>query len=96
MKDKQGGLAVMIGMGEPKGIDFPAPEGFDYEGMKEGEEKEVLAVIRYLGDGGFCLVSIDGFSLEGGKAMPEEEMEEEEILPEEDYPSQLSARAGLA
>jgi len=76
---------------------FTAPEGFDFEGMKEGEEKEVLAVVRYVGDGQFTLVSIDGFALGESE---EPEMEEGEEMEEEgeeegNYAQQLSARAGL-
>ena len=62
---------------------------------KEGEEKEILAMVRYDGDGQFTLVSVDGYPLgESG----EEEMPEgyEEVEEEESYPQQLQSRAGLA
>ena len=79
---------------------FTAPEGFDFEGMKEGDEKEVLAKVRYIGNGQFTLNSVDGYAL-GESEEPEmeedEEMEEEgeEEGEEESYANQLSARAGL-
>lgn len=76
---------------------FTAPEGFDFEGMKEGEEKEVLAKVKHLGGGNFSVVSVDGYELmeeEEGEEMKSEEGEEggEE---EESYAKQLSTRAGL-
>jgi hypothetical protein len=82
---------------------FTAPEGFDFEGMEEGEEKEVLAKVKYLGGGNFSVVSVDGYDLgeepemeeeEEGEEMEGEEMEGEEG-EEESYAKQLSARAGL-
>lgn len=100
-------MAVIIGMGgKPEGeeVDFKAPEGFDYADMKEGDEKEVLAKVRYDGEGEFKLVSIDGYPLgmeeeEGEEEeMPEGEMEEEEETEvEEEVPFQerLRKRAGL-
>lgn len=81
---------------------FTAPEGFDFEGMKEGEEKEVLAIVKYMGDGEFALISVDGYAIESEPEMEEEEgMEEEgedmeeEGGEEESYAKQLSSRAGL-
>jgi hypothetical protein len=100
----KGGMAVIIGMGKPEkeGVEFDAPEGFDYSDMKEGEEKEVLAKVCYCGDGEFTLVSIDGYPLaeEEEEEMEEEEMpegEEEETEVEEEVPFQerLRQRAGL-
>jgi hypothetical protein len=116
MKEK--GIALIIGMGggcgcKSKGCpvcnggnmetNFTAPEGFSFEGMKEGEEKEVLGMVRYLGNGQFALVSVDGFALgesEEPEMEEEEEMEEEgeeegEEGEEESYAKQLSNRAGL-
>lgn len=98
----EGGMAVVIGMGGgAEEIGFPAPEGFDYEDMKAGEEKEVLAKVRYDGGDGFTLVSVDGYPLGGAmeeeempEEMPEGEMEEaEEEVPFQD---RLRQRAGLA
>ena len=77
---------------------FTAPEGFEFEGMETGEEKEVLAVVRYLGDGQFSLVSVDGFALGESEEpeMEEDEMEEDAGEEgEESYVQQLSQRAGL-
>lgn len=79
---------------------FTAPEGFDFEGMKEGDEKEVLAKVRYMGNGQFALGSVDGYALGESE---EPEMEEEEEMEEEgeeegeegSYAKQLSNRAGL-
>ena len=77
---------------------FTAPEGFNFEGMEEGEEKEVLAKVRYMGNGQFALGSVDGYAL-GDEPEMEEEMEEEEMeeegMEEENYAKQLSNRAGL-
>ena len=99
-EDKKGGLAVMIGMGAASNeVVFSAPEGMDVSEMKEGEEKEILAMVRYDGDGQFTLVSVDGYPLgESEEEMPEgyEEGEEEEYEEEESYPQQLQSRAGLA
>lgn len=100
-EDKKGGLAVMIGMGAASNeVVFTAPEGMDVSEMKEGEEKEILAMVRYDGDGQFTLVSVDGYPLgeSGDEEMPEgyEEGEEEEVEEEESYPQQLQSRAGLA
>lgn len=115
MKEKSG-IALIIGVGggcgcKRKGCPiceggnmentFEAPEGMDVEGMKEGEEKEILAVVKYIGDGKFALVSVDGYPLESES--DESEMEEDEMEDEgmdgneggESYPKQLSARAGL-
>jgi len=76
---------------------FNAPEGFDVEGMKEGDEKEVLAKIKYLGDGGFALISIDGLEISQPEVEEYEETEEVEEGGEEGEPfaNQLMARAGL-
>jgi hypothetical protein len=100
----KGGMAVVIGMGgKPEGeeVDFKAPEGFDYADMKEGDEKEVLAKVRYDGEGEFKLVSVDGYPLgmeeEEEEEMPEGEMEEEEEMEEEvPFQDRLRQRAGLA
>lgn len=95
-------MAVIIGMGgKPEGeeVDFKAPEGFDYADMKEGDEKEVLAKVRYDGEGEFKLVSVDGYPLAmEEEEMPEGEMEEEEGEEEIEMPFQdrLRQRAGLA
>jgi len=100
MKDKEkGGLAVMIGMGaDSNEVTFTAPEGMDVSELKEGEEKEILAMVRYDGDGEFTLVSVDGFPLgEAEEEMPEGyEGEGEEVeMEKESYPQQLQSRAGL-
>ena len=97
----KGGMAVVIGMGEkPESeVEFTAPEGFDYADMKEGEEKEVLAKVRYDGEGQFYLVSVDGYPLGGEmeEEMPEGEMEEEvEVEEEVPFQERLRQRAGLA
>lgn len=116
MKEKSG-IALIIGVGggcgcKRKGCPvceggkmetiFNAPEGFDFEGMDEGEEKEVLAKVKHLGGGNFAVVSVDGYELGEEPEMEEEEEEEEEgeemegeEAEEESYAKQLSARAGL-
>jgi hypothetical protein len=101
MEEKEkGGLAVMIGMGAASNeVTFTAPEGMDVSELKEGEEKEILAMVRYDGDGEFTLVSVDGFPLgEEEEEMPEgyEEEGEEVEEEEESYPQRLQSRAGLA
>ena len=105
--NKKGGMAVMIGMGGEgmeggyEKVEFMAPEGMDVSEMKEGDEKEILAMIRYDGEGQFTLVSVDGYPLgESEEEMPEgyeegEEMEDE-MKSEESYPQKLKSRAGLA
>ena len=98
----KGGMAVVIGMGEsPESeVEFMAPEGFDYADMKEGDEKEVLAKVRYDGEGQFYLVSVDWYPLGGAmeeeEEMPEGEMMEEEVGEEVPFQDQLRQRAGLA
>lgn len=118
MKEKSG-IALIIGVGggcgcKRKGCpvceggkmetSFTAPEGFDFEGMDEGEEKEVLAKVKHLGGGNFSVVSVDGYDLGEEPEMEEEEEEGEEMEGEEmegeegedeSYAKQLSARAGL-
>jgi len=110
---KKGGLAVMIGMGGNGGMGgmgesseevmFKAPEGMDVSEMKKGDEKEILAKVKYYGEGEFELVSIDGYPIGSSEEeMPEgseEEMNngmEEEMKSEESYPQKLKSRAGLA
>lgn len=99
----KGGMAVVIGMGgKPEGeeVEFMAPAGFEYADMKEGDEKEVLAKVRYDGEGEFKLVSIDGYPLgmeaEEEEEMPEGEMEEEGMEEEVPFQDRLRQRAGLA
>jgi hypothetical protein len=98
--EKRGGLAVMIGMGGMSNeVRFPVPEGMDVSEMKKGDEKEILAMVRYDGDGQFKLVSVDGYPLnEDEEDMPEgyEEEGEEMEMEEESYPQRLRSRAGLA
>jgi len=116
MKEKSG-IALIIGVGggcgckrkgcpvcegEKMETSFTAPEGFDFEGMDEGEEKEVLAKVKHLGGGNFTVVSVDGYELGEEPEMEEEEEEGEEMEveegeegEEESYAKQLSARAGL-
>jgi|TARA_R110000868_G_scaffold23721_1_gene94962 hypothetical protein len=118
MKEKSG-IALIIGVGggcgckrkgcpvcegEKMETSFTAPEGFDFEGMDEGEEKEVLAKVKHLGGGNFSVVSVDGYDLGEEPEMEEEEEEGEEMEGEEmegeegedeSYAKQLSARAGL-
>jgi hypothetical protein len=115
MKEKSG-IALIIGVGggcgckrkgcpvcegEKMETSFTAPEGFDFEGMDEGEEKEVLAKVKHLGGGNFTVVSVDGYELSKEPEMEEEEEGEEmegeegEEGEEESYAKQLSARAGL-
>jgi hypothetical protein len=101
MEEKEkGGLAVMIGMGAASNeVTFTAPEGMDVSELKEGEEKEILAMVRYDGDGEFTLVSVDGFPLgeEEEEMLEGYEEEGEEVEEEEEsYPRRLQSRAGLA
>jgi hypothetical protein len=78
-------------------VEFSAPEGFDYSNMKDGEEKEVLAKIRYDGEGKFYLVAVDGFPLSGesDEEMPEPNEDDMSEPPQEEqgYASKLSDKA---
>jgi hypothetical protein len=116
MKEKSG-IALIIGIGGGCGCmrkgcpvckgenmenKIMAPEGFSLEGMQEGEEKEILAVVRYLGGNELEIVSVDGFPLGESEEDEEEDMEEMEDMEgeegeedEESFAQQLSARAGL-
>jgi hypothetical protein len=98
--EKKGGVAVMIGMGGMSNeVRFPVPEGMDVSEMEEGDEKEILAVVCYCGNGEFKLVSVDGYPLnEDEEDMPEGYEEEGEEVEEEkeSYPQRLRSRAGLA
>lgn len=95
-------MAVVIGMGKPEAeeVEFMAPAGFDYSDMKEGEEKEVLAKVRYDGEGEFKLVSVDGYPIGEmeEEEMPEmeDEMEGEDMEEAPPFQEQLRQRAGLA
>lgn len=116
---KKGGLAVMIGMGGngegmgngmDEGMDkcceevmFKAPDGMDVSEMKKGDEKEILAKVKYYGNGEFELISIDGYPI----GSPEEEMPQgsehemnegmsDDMKQEESYAQKLKSRAGLA
>ena len=48
--------------------EFDIPEGLDLADMEEGDEKEVLAVVRKKAEGSACIVSVDGVDLAGGGA----------------------------
>lgn len=81
---------------------FDAPEGMDYSDLKKGDEKEVLAKVKYYGDGKFELISVDGYSLSKENEEAEVDESEMEESPEEggseeedSYAKKLSARAGL-
>ena len=75
-------------------VEFPIPEGLDLQGMEEGTDKEVVAVIRKKEDGTACLISVDGVDVlpyEEPKEV-EEEVIEEEPIPEDAY-ADYAARA---
>ena len=75
-------------------IEFPIPDGMDLEGMEEGEEREVVAVIRKKEGATACLISVYGIPIL--KEEPEEEIEEEvveEPAPQEPAPVDYAARA---
>jgi hypothetical protein len=57
---------------EPEYPEFDIPEGLDLSDMEDGDEKEVLAVVRKKSDGTACVVSVDGVNLTGA----------EEVAPE--------------
>lgn len=69
-------------------IEFPIPAGLDLTGLEEGEEKEVLALIRKKG-GAACLISVDGVELSAAAPSNVEDYPAEE----EDAYAQYSARA---
>ena len=96
MEDENKGTAVMVGVGvqTPEKVSFSAPEGMDVADMKAGDEKEVLAKVRYDGSGGFELVSVDGYPIDEEEEMPEGMPEEDEEMAEEaSYASTLADRA---
>lgn len=68
-------------------IEFPIPAGLDLAGLGEGEEKEVVALIRKKGDAA-CLISVDGVELDAASSEVEDYPAEEE-----DVYAQYSARA---
>ena len=93
-----------VGCSECEGgeLYFEAPEGMDYSDLKKGDEKEVVAKIKYYGEGKFELISVDGYPL--SKENEESEMDESETEEptemegseeEDSYASNLSKRAGL-
>jgi len=95
--EKKGGVAVMVGMGGMSNeVRFPVPEGMDVSEMEEGDEKEILAVVCYCGDGEFKLVSVDGYPLSEDEEEMPEGYDEEMEMEEESYPQQLQSRAGLS
>lgn len=60
--------------------EFTIPEGLDLSDLGEGDQKEVLCVIKKNSDDTACIVSVDGVALAGGETAPPEE---EEAPPEE-------------
>jgi len=104
-KPKGDGLAVIVGVGKPKGApppdddnpltdddelegeaeapgegydegsypEFTIPEGLDLSDLADGDEKEVLCVIRKTSDTEACIKQVDGVDLAGegiGKTGP--------------------------
>lgn len=49
--------------GRMKYIEFSVPDGLDLSGIEEGEEKEILAVIRKKSEDTACLISVDGIEV---------------------------------
>jgi hypothetical protein len=83
MPDKKA-MMLAIGIGKPSDVSFDVPEGIDLSDIKDGQEKEVVAVIRKEEGGARAiLVSINGIAL--AEESPEEEVIEEEVeeTPEE-------------
>lgn len=72
-----------------KYIEFPIPEGLDLAGIEEGEEKEVVAVIRKKGEDAACLISVDGVEIGSG----DQEVSEEYPTEAEDDYARYEARA---
>ena len=54
--------------------EFDIPAELDFSDMEEGDEKEVVAVIRKKGEATACIVSVDGVDLAGGELPVEEEL----------------------
>lgn len=100
-------MLLAIGMGKPEneGSEYPEfdlPDGVDLTDLEDGEEKEVVAVVRKKGDGRACVVSINGISLGEPEEMDEEEVpeygdEEPDATSSagEGQSSTLSAQSGL-
>lgn len=63
--------------------EFPAPEGLDISGLKEGEEKDFVCTIGLRG-GNLCLKAVNGVPLSTEQESPEEEASEGEEPEEEE------------
>lgn len=79
--------------------EFSIPADLDLSGLKDGETKEMLAVIKKTSDGKACVVSIDGVKLGDDAPDIEDETDEQDDQsppPEQPYPDQMMAKARSA
>jgi len=71
---------------KPKGGDsdeptFDLPKGVDFTDVKEGDEKEVIAVLRKEADGRVCIVKVNGVSLKDD-VEPDDDEDDSEEMPD--------------
>lgn len=72
-------MLLAIGIGEKPEVTFDTPRGLDLTDIKDGEEKEIVAVIRKEEDGKACLVSVNGIKLNEDEPEAEDDSVEEEV-----------------
>jgi len=94
--------AIIAIAAKPKRSEYPEfaiPEGLDLSGIKDGETKEILAVIKKKDDGKACLVSVDGVKLGEDDDIEEETDEQDDQsppVPDQPFPQQGMERARSA
>jgi len=76
--------------------EFAIPDGLDLSGLKDGETKEVLAVIQKKDDGNICVTTIDGVKLRDEKPDEPEPEEPDDQASEQPYPQRMMAQAKSA
>lgn len=90
--DKRTILALKMTGEDSEYPEFDIPEALNLSDLRDGEEREVLAVVKKKDDGTACIVSVDGVKL--GKEEVEEEVEEEDE-EDNDMPESY-AQSGMA
>lgn len=86
---------AILAIAKPKSAypEFAIPDGLDLSGLKDGETKEVLAVIQKKDDGNICVTTIDGVNLGDEKPDEPEPEEQDDQAPEQPYPQRMMAQA---
>jgi len=91
---------AILAIAKPKSAypEFAIPDDLDLSGLKDGETKEVLAVIQKKDDGNICVTTIDGVKLGDDKPdEPEtEEQDDQSPPPEQPYPQRMMVQAKSA